>query len=110
MARGEVIFLVRPPATARFGDPAAGTPQRFEVRNVLFAPGRSEETVPGSGANQVDTDATIYPPRALVDLVPDGPQPTDQYEIRGQLYQAVGDPQDWGARQRMVIPLRKVTG
>lgn len=110
MARGEVVFLVRPPAKARFGDRAAGTPQRFEIRNVLFAPGGSTETVQGSGANQTDIDATIYPPHSIVDAVPDGPQQTDQFEVRGLLYQVVGEPQDWGARQRMVIALRRVEG
>jgi hypothetical protein len=110
MARGETVFVVRPPGKARFGDKAVGAPQRFEVPNTLFAPGPSKEIGLGAGANQVDTEATVYPPPGIRDLVPGGPQPTDPFEVRGQLYQIVGDPQDWGRRNRMVIELKKVTG
>lgn len=110
MARGELVYLIRPAGKARFGDQAAGAPARFEVPNTLFAPGPSSETVQGSGSNQVDTDATVYPPYAINTLVPGGPLPTDQFEVRGDLYQVVGDPQNWGGRQRMVIALKKVTG
>lgn len=108
MARGETVVLLRPPVKARFGDPGAGTPARWDVPNTLFAPGPSTEA--SVGANTVDSDATVYPPAAIRTLVPGGPKPTDQFEVRGQLYDIVGDPQDWGARQRMVILLRKVTG
>lgn len=110
MPRGEQVVLVRPTAKARFGDRAPGTPQRYEIGNTLIAPGPSAEVGAGGGANIVDTDMTIYPPRGILTTVPGGPAATDQFEVRGQLYQVVGDPQDWGGRNRMVIPLRKVTG
>lgn len=110
MARGETITVVRPPARGRFGDPAAGTPQRFDVPGTLFAPGPSQELGAGAGANQVDTDGTVYPPPTILTIVPGGPKPTDQIEVRGDLYGIVGDPQNWGARRRLVILLRKVTG
>lgn len=110
MARGETVVLVRPPGKARFGDHATGDPQRYDVGNTLIAPAGSTESGEGAGANQVDTLMTIYPPHSLVDLVPGGPQATDEFEVRGELFQVVGEPQDWGARERMVIRLRKVDG
>lgn len=110
MARGETVALLRPPAKARFGDPAVGAPERFDVPNTLFAPGPSAELGQGAGANTVDTDGTVYPPRSILTIVPGGPLPTDQFEVRGVVYDIVGDPQDWGGRNRMVILLRKVTG
>jgi hypothetical protein len=110
MARGETVYLVRPTAKERFGDRVPGTPERFEVRNALFAPRGSTETEQGSGANQVDFDATLYPTYGINSVVPGGPRSTDQFEVRGELYQVVGKPQNWGARQRMVIALRRVEG
>lgn len=110
MARGEQVTLVRPTDKVRFGDRAAGTPDRYDVGNTLIAPTGSTELGVGAGANTVDTVMTIYPPHSIVDQVPGGPQATDQFEVRGQLYQVVGDPQDWGTRNRMVIALKKVTG
>lgn len=110
MARGELVVVVRPPGRDQFGDPLAGDEARYEVANTLVAPGPSAEIGVGAGAQQVDTDMTIYPPRSILQVVPDGPAATDEVEVRGLRYSIVGDPQDWGGRNRMVIVLRRVTG
>lgn len=108
MARGEVVYVVRPTGKGRFGDPNPGTPVRYEIPDTLIAPGPSVEN--NNGVNQVDTDMTIYPPHSITTLVPDGPRPSDQVEVRGDLFEIVGDPQDWGVKQRMVIKLNRVKG
>lgn len=107
---GETVYLLRPTRRGPHGDHLPGTTERYPIPGSLFAPGPSAESAPNSGANQTDSAATVYPPHRIVDLVPGGPVATDQFEVRGQLYQVVGDPQDWGRHNRMVINLRKVTG
>lgn len=104
----ETITIVRPPAKGRFGDLQPGTPARYDVGGVLFAPGPSIELV--DAQNTVDTDGTAYLPPGAEAAVPGNRfLPTDKAEVRGDLYSVVGDPQVW-AGEGTVLVLRKVTG
>lgn len=97
----ETVVIVRPPPRGRFGDPAAGSTVEIDLPGVLFAPGPSSEDL--VGANQVDTDATIYAPVGSVVL------PTDRIRARDKEYSVVGEPQVW-AGEGVVIKLRRVAG
>lgn len=97
----ETVVVVRPPPRGRFGDPAPGSTVEIEVPGTLFAPGPSSEDL--VGANQVDSDATIYAPVGTQVL------PTDRIRARGKEYSVVGEPQEW-AGEGVVIRLRRVTG
>lgn len=97
----ETVTVVRPPGKDRFGDPQPGSAVEFAVPGCLFAPGPSAEQ--NTGANQVLTDATIYGPAGMDILA------TDKVRARGELYEVVGTPQDWGSAG-MVIPIKRSTG
>lgn len=101
MADIETIFILRPPARGKFGDPAAGVTTRRAVPGCQFAPGPSTDG--GVNTNQVDADATVYGP-PNVDVLP-----TDRVEARGEVWSVHGKPQFWGSFGT-VIPLKRVTG
>lgn len=106
MAGTETVTVVRPPGKDTFGDPVPGPAQRYPVPGCWFAPGPSREL--GGGSNTVESDATVYARKGLAG-VPGGIRPTDLIEVRGDAYQVVGQPQDWG-RSGFVIVLRRYTG
>lgn len=101
MADIETIFVVRPAARGRFGDPQAGDPVEHAVPGCQFAPGPSAQG--GVATNTVDADATVYcPPN--IDVLP-----TDKVRARGELWNVDGKPQFWGSFGT-VVQLRRVTG
>lgn len=109
MAGSENVTVVREPRRDTFGNRTAGTTSRWTVPGWQFAPGPSAEM--GLGGGQIETDGTLYGPPVTViaAAVPDGIQPTDRIEVRGDPYEVVGRVQDWG-RAGAVIVLKRVTG
>lgn len=104
MVGGEDVVVVRPAPRDKFGDPApGGTETRFVSSGWLFAPGASVELK--EGQDSVDTDAALYRTGAPGEEVI---RPKDRIEVRGQLFEVVGEPQIW--RLGTVITLRKFTG
>lgn len=97
----ETFFIVRPPGKDRFGDPLPGGPIEIPLPGCLFAPGSSVENL--NGANQTEADGAVYAPAGTVVLA------TDKMRVRGDLYEVVGKPADWGA-SGVVIDLSLVTG
>lgn len=94
--------MLRPPGRDPFGDPLPGSIVEFDVAGCLVAPGPSREL--GLGANQTDSDATVYAPPG-VDI-----RATDRIRVAaGTEYAVVGEPQDWGS-SGVVVVLRSVTG
>lgn len=101
MADIETVFVLRPPAKGKFGDPGAGpTPERA-VPGCQFAPGPSTDG--GLATNTVDAEATVYAPPNTDVLT------TDLIRARGELWNVAGKPQFWGSFGT-VIALRRVTG
>ena len=105
----DTVTVVRKPKRDGFGNIPAGTTSRWDVPGWQFAPGPSQEM--GIGGAQIETDGTLYgPPVADVEaIVPDGIQPTDLVEVRGDTYSVVGRVQDWGTAGSVVV-LKRVTG
>jgi hypothetical protein len=107
----ETFTVVRRPARTNFGDIAAGTTVEYSLPGCRFAPGPSTEVT--FQAQQVRVDATVYAPAGHGDgattLGGADVLATDQVRARGDLYDVVGRPQDWGS-SGVVIPLRLVTG
>jgi hypothetical protein len=105
----ESVVVVRAPKRDGFGNRPAGDTLRFTVPGWQFAPGPSQEM--GVGGAQVETDGTLYGPPVLEvnRLVPEGIKPTDQIEVRGDLYSVVGRVQDWGSAGAVIV-LKLVTG
>lgn len=99
----ETVWRLRPPAKDAFGDRVAGATDELEISGCLFAPAGSTESAPGSFANTVDSPATVYTPPGIDVL------PTDKLRIRGQLYEVLGEPQQWGFKG-CVVNIRRVTG
>lgn len=97
----ETVTVVRPTGRDKYGDPLPGTPVEFDVGGCLFAPGKSMELT--NGSNIVEADAAIYGPSGM-DV-----EATDKLRIRGQLYEVMGQPQNWGSAGT-VIPVRRTTG
>ncbi len=97
----ETVTVIRPAGRDAFGD-EVGVPAEFDIDGCLFAPGPSREA--GFATEQVRTDATIYAPPD-VDV-----RPADRIRVRGQVYGVVGQPQNWGGRFGVVIPLRSIVG
>jgi hypothetical protein len=97
----ETVTVIRPPGRNPYGDPLPGSAVESDLPGCLFAPGPSREVA--AGANQVDTDGTVYAPPAADVLA------TDRIRVRGEVYSVVGHPQDWGS-SGVVIVLRRVTG
>lgn len=99
----ETVTVVRPPARdPRTGDPVAGSAVEAELAGCLFAPGPSDDA--GIGANQVQSDATLYaPPGADI-------RAADRIRVRdGDLYEVIGKPRVWSTVGLEVL-LREVTG
>ncbi len=107
----ESVDVVRRPKRDGFGNRPAGSTLRWTVPGWQFAPGPSQEMAVGAGGAQVETDGTLYgPPKVDVDqVVPGGIKPTDEIEVRGDLYSVVGRVQDWGSSGSVVV-LKLVTG
>jgi hypothetical protein len=97
----ETVTVIRPVGRTQLGD-ETGTLPEFDIDGCLFAPGPSREA--GLSSEQVRTDGTIYAP-AGADV-----RATDRVRIRGQVYSVVGQPQDWGGRFGLVIPVRSIVG
>jgi hypothetical protein len=102
----ETVTRVRPPTKDPFGD-ITGPAAELDIGGCLFAPGPSPEAAPGQGSNQVTIDGTVYAPPGSPDVLP-----TDQLRIRGDLYQVVDRPQQWGpgGNAGVVIGVRRTTG
>lgn len=109
MAGTEVVTVVRKPKRDTFGNIPAGATLRWDVPGFQFAPGPSMEM--GIGSGQVDTDGTLYGPpvTAINEIVTGGIKPTDQVEVRGDLYSVIGRVQDWGSSGSVIV-LKLVTG
>lgn len=102
MAGGETFTVIRQPERDRFGDLPVGTTVEFDLPGCQFAPGASYETT--YAEQQIHADGAVYaPPGADV-------RATDQMRIRGDVYDVVAKPQDWGASAGVVIPVRLITG
>lgn len=101
--------MVRKPKRDRFGNIPAGAPSQWQVPGFQFAPGPSQEM--GIGSGQVETDGTLYgPPVSDINaIVTDGIQPTDQIQVRSDLYSVIGRVQDWGTAGSVIV-LKRVTG
>ena len=100
----ETVTVVRLPARNRLGDRGAGDTVTFDIVGCRFAPGPSTEV--NYEAQQVRVDATIYaPPGEPASTV----QADDRVRVRGDEYEVVGKPQDWGSAG-VVIALRLRTG
>jgi hypothetical protein len=97
----ETVVRIRPPGKDAYGDPVAGAETELDVTGVLFAPAGSSEVT--DGANQVRADGAIYAEPDTDVLA------TDKLRIRGQEYQVVGAPQQWGSTMT-VIAVRRITG
>ena len=97
------MTVVRPPAKAKFGDPAPGAAIEIPLDGAMFAPGASTEV--NGGANSVDTDATLF----MQGNTDTGVLPTDRIRARGEMYEVVGKPAVW-AGFGTVIQLRRFTG
>lgn len=104
MIGGEDIVIIRPAERDKFGDPITGeTETRTASAGWLFAPGASTELK--DGQQSVDTDAELYrtgPPGE------ENIRPKDRIEVRGQVFEVVGEPQVW--RLGTVVRMRKFTG
>lgn len=109
MAGTEIVTVVRKPKRDGFGNIPAGATLQWDVGGFQFAPGPSQEM--GIGSGQVDTNGTLYgPPTADIDaIVTGGIQPTDQIQVRGDLYSVIGRVQDWGSSGSVIV-LKLVTG
>jgi hypothetical protein len=109
VAGTEVVTVVRKPKRDGFGNIPAGATLQWQVPGFQFAPGPSQEM--GLGSGQVDTDGTLYgPPVTDINaIVPDGILPTDQIQVRGDLYSVIGRVQDWGSSGSVIV-LKLVTG
>lgn len=106
MAATETVVVVRPAGRDTFGDPLPGDDGRFPLPGCRFAPGPSREL--GASSNTIESDGTVYATKGVAS-VPGGIRATDRIEVRGDLYEVVGQPQDWG-RAGYVIVLRRYTG
>lgn len=98
----ETVTRLRPPPRDAFGD-QVGSVAELAVPGCLVAPGGSAEIGEGDGSRQVDTNATVYAPHGTQVAS------TDRLRVRGEVYEVVGAPQQWGT-SGVVISLRRVTG
>jgi len=103
MVGGEQIVIIRPAPLDKFGDPAGGSATETISDGWLFAPAASTEL--HEGQNSVDTDAALYRTGAPGD---EDIRPTDRIEVRGQVFEVVGEPAVW--RLGTVVRLRKFAG
>lgn len=97
----ETVTIVRKPKKDKFGDYVTGADVEFDVDGCQFAPGPSREL--NFAAAQVESDATLYAPAGTQVL------PTDKIRRKGEMYDVVGRPQDWGSAG-VVIILKFTTG
>lgn len=97
----ETITRIRPAEKDGFGDPVPGSGGELDLTGCLFAPGPSAEML--NGANQVDVDGTVYTPPGADVLA------TDRLRIRGDEYEVVGRPRNWG-KAGVEIVVKLVTG
>ncbi len=97
------MTIVRPPARAKFGDPAPGVSVEVALDGVMVAPGSSGED--HNRANAIDTDVTLYAQGNTAT----GVLPTDRIRVRGLLFEVVGEPAVW-AGFGTVIQLRRYAG
>lgn len=106
---GEVVIRVRAGASTsqdRYGNPLPGPNAEWPIDGARVGWGASREDVQ-AGRFPVVSDLNVFFPHAEPDLTA-----TDQVQVRGGLYEVIGDPFSWrGAiAGGTVVQLRKVDG
>lgn len=104
----ETMTRVRPGKKDGFGNRTASTTPDLPIEGCLFAPGNSWEM--DSAANQVGDIDTVFAPYGSDGQPPDVLASDQIRRANGDLYQVIGRPKDWGARNGVQLVVERVTG
>jgi hypothetical protein len=108
---GETVVRLRRTQTGvdRYNNPVYGAPAELSIDGALFAPGGTQEPAEPGRTPVIDVP-TLYFRGQWPDV-----EATDQFRVRGEVYEVTGDPADWRAADTsgaggLVVQLRKVSG